>query len=452
MQTINPYSNAVLKTYERPSDELMVETLSELDQGWGLWRKFSFEQRALHVRNLLQPLKERERELALLISTEMGKPLREARMEVKKCRQMMEYYLSEGAQFLEPELLETKWSKSEIRYEPTGIILAIMPWNFPFWQVFRCAIPNLLAGNAIFLKHADNVAGCAQVMHEIFQELGLENPIFASLPCEVSQVERIISDKRVSGVVLTGSMRAGRAVGELAGRHLKKSVLELGGSDPYLILEDADLELAAAKCCESRLMNAGQSCVAAKRFLVHESVQSEFVERMKAHMEKHTWGNPTNLDTLMGPLARMDLRGQLAQQVDQTVKLGAKVVTGGKAPDHEGAFYLPTVLTNIPEGSPAHEEELFGPVASVFSFKTIEEAIRKANETSYGLGGGIFTQDLEKSQEISQDIFCGNFFINDYVKSDAQLPFGGVKDSGYGRELSGHGIREFVNIKTVCVK
>jgi succinate-semialdehyde dehydrogenase/glutarate-semialdehyde dehydrogenase len=386
------------------------------------------------------------------MAEEMGKPLEQGVSEAEKCAWVCEYYAEHAAKFLEGEFIETDASKSYVTYNPLGTVLAIMPWNFPFWQLFRFGAPALMAGNAAILKHAPNVTGCALEIEKIIHEAGIPSEIFRTVIADINQTQAIIKHSEIDAVTLTGSTRAGKAVAEQAGSMLKKTVLELGGSDPYLILNDADVEQAAETCVTSRLINSGQSCIAAKRFIAVEEIYDEFLERVLSLMKKQKVGNPNDEGTDIGPMARLDLRDELHEQVKKSVEMGASCLLGGKVPEEEGAFYPATVLTEIGKGMPAYEEELFGPVASVLKVSGEKEAIKIANDTHFGLGAAVFSKNVKRAEKIAADFLeAGCCFVNEFVKSDPRLPFGGIKQSGYGRELSHHGIKEFVNVKTVYV-
>ncbi|MHB9014435.1 MAG: NAD-dependent succinate-semialdehyde dehydrogenase, partial [Ignavibacteriaceae bacterium] len=355
--------------------------------------------------------------------------------------------------FLSDEVIATEASKSFVTFRPLGAVLAVMPWNFPFWQVFRFAAPNLMAGNAGILKHSSNVTGCALAIEEIFREAGFPENIFRTLIVPSQRIKEIIENKNIRAVTITGSVAAGKSVAELAGSVLKKTVLELGGSDPYLILKDADLEQASGTCVVSRLINGGQSCIAAKRFIVVEDVYKEFERLFLQKMEKRKMGNPLDTANDLGPQARTDLRDELHEQVQRSIRLGAKLLLGGYIPDMKGAYYPPTVLADVRPGMPAYDEELFGPVAALIRVKNEEEGIRTANDSNFGLGAAVFTSDIKRGEIIAKErINSGSCFVNEFVKSDPRLPFGGINESGYGRELSAIGIKEFVNIKTVYIK
>ncbi len=376
----------------------------------------------------------------------------QGRAEIAKCAWVCDFYADRAESFLQPEPVETDASKSFVTFQPIGVVLAVMPWNFPFWQVFRFAAPALMAGNAGVLKHASNVPGCALAIEDVFTNAGFPENVFRTLLIGSKQVDAIIENPYVKAVTLTGSTPAGKAVASKAGEMLKKTVLELGGSDPYVILEDADLNSAVSTCVTSRLINSGQSCINAKRFVVVEPLREEFERIFVERMGEMEMGDPLDESTEVGPQARADLRDELHEQVRQSIKKGARCLLGGEVPDGDGAYYPPTVLTDVTRGMPAYDEELFGPVAAIIRAKDEREAIAIANDSSFGLGAAVFTSDLAKGEQIaSEEIEAGACFVNAFVKSDPRLPFGGVKESGYGRELSHYGIREFVNIKTVYV-
>lgn len=453
MKSVNPATGEVIQTYETHSEKGVEKIINSVDKCWHQWKKTSFFQRSQMMQNLATLLKSNKEELARLMAKEMGKVLREGIAEIEKCAWVCDYYAANAENFLENEIFVTDFSKSYVSYQPLGTILAVMPWNFPFWQVFRFAAPTLMAGNTAVLKHASNVPGCAVAIEDLFREAGFPENAFRSLLIKSNQVEAVIKHPAVKGVSLTGSTPAGKSVASVAGSVLKKCVLELGGSDPYLILEDADLASAAKTCAAGRLLNAGQSCIGAKRFIVVEKVYPEFLEYFTHEMNKATFGDPCEPETSMGPLARADLRNELHRQVSNSVKMGAEVVIGGALPDRKGAYYPPTVLDNVKPGMPAYDEELFGPVASVIRVKDEKEAISVANDTVFGLGAAVFTKNVKRGEKIAEtQLQAGCCFVNDFVKSDPRLPFGGIKESGFGRELSSHGIKEFMNVKTVAVK
>lgn len=449
MKSINPTNGEVIQSYEPHSPSEIKKKITLGHEAYLVWKRKSFTERSQFLLTVRERLIQRKDELARLMAVEMGKPIAEGISEIEKCAWVCEYYAENAEKFLSPINIKTDFSKSKVVYNPLGLVLAVMPWNFPFWQVFRFAAPGLMAGNVGILKHASNVSGCAIAIEELFQH---DLPVFQTLLMPSSQVQDVIAHPLVTAVTLTGSTKAGKSVAETAGKHLKKCVLELGGSDPYLILEDADLQKAAKLCTKSRLLNSGQSCIAAKRFIVHSKIHDEFVNLMKQEMEKVSQGNPTENGIDIGPMARADLRDELHEQVLKSIELGANCIIGGKTKAGPGAFYPPTILTNVKSGMPAYDEELFGPVASIIKVDSLQEAITISNSTSFGLGSGVFTQDLKEGERIATfELEAGSSFVNDFVKSDPRLPFGGIKESGFGRELSEFGIREFVNIKTVCV-
>jgi succinate-semialdehyde dehydrogenase/glutarate-semialdehyde dehydrogenase len=453
IKSINPATGKTVKLYNSLSEKGVEKIINSVDKSWHQWRQTTFSQRAANMQNLALLLRSKKEELALLMALEMGKVLREGMAEVEKCAWVCEYYAANAESFLENELIQTEAKKAFVTYQPLGTILAVMPWNFPFWQVFRFAAPTIMGGNTAILKHASNVPGCAVAIEDLFREAGFPENVFRTLLIGSSQVEMVIRHQAVKAVSLTGSTPAGKSVAAFAGSVLKKCVLELGGSDPYLILEDADLESAAKLCATSRLLNAGQSCIAAKRFIVVNKVYSEFLEYFTHEMNRTHFGDPRNQESTMGPLARMDLRDELHMQVVNSVKKGAEIVLGGEIPIRKGAFYPPTILENVKPGMPAYDDELFGPVASVIRVKDEAEAVKVANDTPFGLGAAVFTRDLAKAERIaSRQLDAGCCFVNDFVKSDPRLPFGGIKESGFGRELSTQGIKEFMNVKTVVVK
>jgi succinate-semialdehyde dehydrogenase/glutarate-semialdehyde dehydrogenase len=397
-------------------------------------------------------LRERKQELAKLMATEMGKPLKQGVAEAEKSAWVCDYYADNAEAHLGLDVIKTDASKSYVAFEPLGVVLAIMPWNFPFWQVYRFAAPALMAGNAGVLKHASNVPGCALAIEEIFVQAGFPRGAFRTLLIGNKQVKGVIEDPLVRAVTLTGSTPAGKAVAAQAGAVLKKTVLELGGSDPYVVLEDADLDLAVETCVSSRLINSGQSCIAAKRFVVVEPVLAAFTTRFVARMKAKKTGDPLVEGTDVGPQARHDLRDGLHKQVLASVDQGATLLLGGEVPPGDGAYYPPTVLADVKPGMPAYDEELFGPVAAIIKAKDEADAVRIANDTIFGLGAAVFTKDIARGERVARSLEAGATFVNSAVASDPRLPFGGIKESGYGRELGGYGIREFVNAKTVVVK
>ncbi|MDP2336030.1 MAG: NAD-dependent succinate-semialdehyde dehydrogenase [Bacteroidota bacterium] len=453
MQSINPFSGELIKNYPEYTSEEVNNIIGQVDEAFLQWKLTSFEHRTFLMKNLQSKLLEKKEELAGIMVSEMGKVKREALGEIEKCALVCSFYAGNAASFLKNEPIQTEASESYVSYQPIGTILAVMPWNFPFWQVFRFLAPALMAGNTGVLKHASNVSGCALAIEQLVHEAGFPEHVFRTLLISSQEVKSVIENPLIKAVTLTGSTLAGKAVASAAGSVLKKSVLELGGSDPYLILEDADVATAARLCVTSRLLNAGQSCIGAKRFIVAEKIYESFKTEFVRLMSGATYGDPLDPQTTIGPLARTDLRDELHQQVKKSREMGATVLLGGYIPEGKAAFYPPTVLENVVTGMPAYHEELFGPVAVLFLFQTEEEAVRIANDTVFGLGAGVFTSDVTKGKIWAEkSLEAGCVFVNDFVKSDPRLPFGGTKESGYGRELSVVGIREFVNMKTVVVK
>ncbi len=450
--SVNPATGEMIQTYENMNPTQLESALERAEKTYQEWRAYTLQERGEILYRAADGLRHGVDDYADIITTEMGKPIREARAEIEKCAWVCEYYAENGNRFLGPEIIETDARKSFVTFQPLGCILAVMPWNFPFWQVFRFAAPALMAGNVALLKHASNVPGCALAIEELFLKAGCPEGVFTTLLVSSEPVPAIIRDSRIRAVTLTGSSPAGRTVAGAASDALKKSVLELGGSDPYLVLEDAPLEQTVETCVSSRLINSGQSCIAAKRFVVVEAVADAFTEQVVAAMEKRRMGDPRDESVALGPLAREDLRLDLHRQVEQSIQKGAECRLGGQIPEGPGWFYPPTVLTGVKKGMPAYDEEIFGPVASIIRVADEAQAISVANDSTFGLGAAIFTADRDRGERLaSRDIEAGNVFVNAFVKSDPRLPFGGIKESGYGRELAHYGIREFVNIKTVYV-
>ena len=448
-QSINPYSQQVIDTHPSLDDQGIENTLRGCDEAFQQWRKVPYPERAKSLLKLAVLLREQKKQLALTATREMGKTLGEAEAEVEKCAWVCEYYAEHAADFLKDEVIATDASRSFVRYDPIGTVLAIMPWNFPYWQVFRFAAPAVMAGNCGLLKHAPTVLGCANHMKRLFLEAGFPKGVFETLHVGVDQMEQVIADPRIKAVTLTGSGRAGRSVAALAGKYLKKTVMELGGSNGFVVLADADLDAAVDTGMQARFMNAGQSCIAAKRFIVHKDLAGAYQARLLERIKALKFGDPEDPETDLGPLARVDLAEQLEKQVQESVKAGAKLVHGGT---RDKALFAPTLLSNIGPGMPAFDEELFGPVLSLMVADSDEEAIRLANSTSFGLGLSIMSSNPDRALELARLTDDGAVFVNELVKSDPRLPFGGTKESGYGRELSQHGIREFVNAKTIYVK
>lgn len=451
MKSINPHNGELVQSYE-PHDSAAIERiLGAAKDSFENWRRVAVPERAELMRKVAQLLRRNKSKYAGLMTEEMGKPLADGENEVEKCAVTCEYYADEGVNLLKPEIIASDLAKSWISFEPLGPILAIMPWNFPFWQVIRFAAPNLMAGNVGVLKHASNVTGCSLALEALFLEAGFPHHVFSSVLVEGKKVDKLITHPIIKAVTLTGSTPAGKAVAEAAGRVLKKCVLELGGSDAYLVLKGADVKEAARICAQSRLINGGQSCIAAKRFIVDRSLRKEFEQAMLGEFEKVQMGDPKDKKNSLGPQARKDLRDSLHKQVEKSIDQGAKLLLGGKLDaDAKGAYYPPTILTDVKPGMVAFDEELFGPVAAIIEAIDDEDAVRLANLSIFGLGAAIFTKDIARAENLAIEIEAGSVFINALVKSDARLPFGGIKESGYGRELSYFGLREFLNIKTIA--
>lgn len=453
LKSINPYNGKLIKTYKEHSTEQIERKIKLGHKAWIDLKNTDFSFRAKCMNQLACNLRIKKDDLAKLMALEMGKPLKDGLAEIEKCAAVCEYYAQNAQDFLKDEIIKTEASKSLISYQPIGLVLAIMPWNFPFWQAFRFLAPGLMVGNCGLLKHASNVSGCAIAIEELVVASGFPKYSFQTLLINSKKVESVISNPLIKAITLTGSTNAGKKVAAQAGSLIKKTVLELGGSDAYVVLEDADLKLAAETCANSRLINNGQSCISAKRFIVVKSVEKEFTKLFKNFMEKKSYGDPLNTNNDLGPMARVDLRDELHSQVLKSIQAGAKCILGGKIPKDKAAFYPPTILTNIKKGMPAYDEELFGPVASIISVKNEDEAIRVANDSIFGLGAAVFTKDIKKGELIAKEkLEAGSCFVNSLVKSDPRLPFGGIKESGYGRELGIFGIKEFVNIKTVYIR
>jgi len=452
MKTVNPTTGELVAEYADHTWSEVEARLEAAQRAFQEWRRVPIGTRAEPMRRAADRLEARKEELARLMAVEMGKPLAAGRAEVDKCAWVCRYYADEAERMLADRAIATGRPKSYVHHEPLGTVLAVMPWNFPFWQVFRFVAPGLMAGNTGVLKHASNVTGSALVIEEIMTEAGFPAGVFATLVIPSSMVGAVLDHPAIVAATLTGSDPAGRAVASRAGALLKKTVLELGGSDPYLILADADLGPAAATCAASRLINGGQSCIAAKRFIVVEEVAEEFTDRFVAEMAKVEMGDPLEERTTLGPQARHDLRDEVAGQVKRTVEAGARLLLGGTVPDGPGAFYPPTVLAGVEKGMPAYHDEIFGPAAALITVANENEAVAVANDTQFGLGAAIFSKDVARAERLAAErIEAGCCFVNALVASDPRLPFGGIKTSGYGRELSDLGIREFVNQKTVVV-
>jgi succinate-semialdehyde dehydrogenase / glutarate-semialdehyde dehydrogenase len=449
-RSINPWNGEILQEYSPTTPAEVEQALALAEHCFDSWQEQSFPEKSMLFHQLAQLLRARKEELAKLISLEVGKVITESLAEIEKCALVCEFYAEKAPEFLAPEsILLPDQKKAQVIFQPLGIILAVMPWNFPFWQVFRFAAPTLMAGNVGLLKHASNVPQCALAIQRLFTEAGFPEGCFQSLLIDGPRATALLEDSRIKGVSLTGSEKAGASVAAAAGKNLKKSLLELGGSDPFIVLADADLPLAASTALKARMVNFGQSCIAAKRFIIEEPVYDAFVALFLEELKKLKSGNPLDEQASYACMARPDLAVELYQQVRKTVALGARVLIGGKAPEPGSAFFEPTVLENIPKGSPAYSDELFGPVASLFKVGSAKEGIELANATEFGLGASIWTANLSRGAELAALVESGAVFLNAQVASHPMLPFGGIKKSGYGRELSKQGILEFVNQKTI---
>ncbi|MFN8336688.1 MAG: NAD-dependent succinate-semialdehyde dehydrogenase [Cyclobacteriaceae bacterium] len=453
IQSINPATGETIKSYTLHTDQEVSDKINAVHNAWLSWKESSFEQRSALLNKMSDVLTSRKTELAKLMALEMGKPVTQGIAEVEKCASVCRYYADHAKEQLADMIIETEASKSFVAFKPIGVVLAVMPWNYPFWQVFRFLAPALAAGNCGVLKHASNVPGCALAIEEIVKQGGFPDNVFKTLLIGSNSVEKVIEHKCIQAVTLTGSNAAGSKVAQKAGELIKKTVLELGGSDAYVVLEDADLDLTVKACVDGRLLNSGQSCIAAKRFIVVKPLLEKFTEKYIDLMRAKIMGDPLNVKTDVGPQARVDLRNELHKQVTDSIRAGAECRLGGKITDEKTAFYPPTVLTNVKKGMPAFDEELFGPVAAIIEASDEAHAISLANDSVFGLGGAVFTRDVKRGEHIAANLMqSGSCFVNAFVKSDPRLPFGGIKQSGYGRELGLFGIREFVNIKTVYIK
>ena len=453
LTTINPANGQEIASYPAYDEKKIENVITQAEKTFEEWRKTTLPERALVLVNIAIELRRQKEQLAKLATQEMGKPIQQSRDEIEKCAKTLEFYAANGENYIANAVVGTDAQKSYVSCRPLGIILAVMPWNFPYWQIFRAFAPAIMAGNVMILKHASCVCACALAIEKIINYSIMPKGLLQTLLIPSSKVERLINDPAICAVTLTGSTGAGKEVAAIAGRNLKKTVLELGGSDAYIILEDADLENAAEICVKGRLINSGQSCVSAKRFVVVKPVRKQFEKLVTEKMKAATFGDPMNEANTIGPMAREDLRNELHSQVMLSIEQGAKLLCGGFIPDMEGYYYPPTVLTYVKKGMPAYDDELFGPVAVIIEAKDESDAIRIANDSIYGLGCGIFSANIENAERIAaEEIEAGNCFVNDFVHSDPRLPFGGIKQSGYGRELGEYGIKEFVNIKTVYIK
>jgi succinate-semialdehyde dehydrogenase / glutarate-semialdehyde dehydrogenase len=451
IQSINPATGKILETFEETPPQELERILSRARAAFHEWRAVPFATRAQSMRKAAGLLRARKTDYARIMALEMGKPIVQGEAEVDKCAWVCEYYAEHAEAFLTPQPRATDASASYVRFDPLGPVLAVMPWNFPFWQVFRFAAPALMAGNTAILKHASNVPRCAVSIDEVFRDAGVPRGVFATVLVGSAAVAGLIADPRIVAVTLTGSDRAGSQVAERAGHEIKKTVLELGGSDPFIVLADADVAAAARTAADARLVNSGQSCIAAKRFIVVDAVADQFLPRFVEELRGRKMGDPLARDTQVGPQARVDLRDALHRQVEESIKRGAQRLLGGEVPAGDGAFYPPTLLAAVDKGMPAFDEETFGPVAAVVRAKDETDAVRLANDSSFGLGASLWTRDRARGERLAAEIEAGAVFVNGLVKSDPRLPFGGIKRSGYGRELSEYGIREFVNIKSVWI-
>lgn len=452
LKSINPANDELIQEHVELTDEEVAQRIDTAHQRYLTWRKTSFTERAEKMKKLGELLRENSEEIGKLATLEMGKPISQAVAEVEKSAWLCDYYAENAEKFLANDLRETDATKSYVAYDPIGVLLAVMPWNFPFWQVFRFIIPAAMAGNVGVLKHASNVQMCAAKMEELMLKAGFPEGVFQNLSIGSSKVKAVIENPLVQAVALTGSEYAGSQVAMTAGEQIKKTVLELGGSDPFIVLPDADLEYTADQAMKARFQNAGQSCIAAKRFFVHESIADKFADMVKDRIQNMKFGDPIEKETEIGPVVNMQAVEELSRQVEESVAAGATLVHGGSRQGETGCYFTPTLLTGVDDTMKAFTEETFGPVLPIIKFKTEEEVIAMANNSPYGLGGSIWTADTEKAEKIAREINSGSVFINSMVKSDPRLPFGGIKRSGYGRELAEEGIKEFVNTKTIYIK
>lgn len=448
MKSINPYNGAVLYEFEELQEKEILHNIEAANKAHLSWKQTSFQERSKLMLKASTVLKDQKEAFAKIMSLEMGKPITQAIAEVEKCAWVCEYYAHNTEDFLKDEIIQTDASKSYVSHEPLGVVLAVMPWNYPFWQVFRFAAPALMAGNTALLKHASNVMKCGESIQKVFEMAGFPKDVFINLPIKSDKVENIIKNPLVKAVTLTGSKPAGSKVASTAAKEIKKAVLELGGNNAFIVNKDADLEKAVTTAVNARYQNTGQSCIAAKRLLLHEAIADEFIEKYTSAIQNKKSGDPLDPETYIGVMAREDLAKELEQQVNDSVAMGAKILIGGK---RDKAYFEPTVVTNVTYDMPIFKEETFGPVIAAVTFKNIEEAIEISNNSEFGLGVSIFTENIEAIQQYIPQFNEGAVFINDMVKSDPRLPFGGIKISGFGRELSHHGIKEFVNHKTVYI-
>ncbi|MFQ5962774.1 MAG: NAD-dependent succinate-semialdehyde dehydrogenase [Candidatus Scalinduaceae bacterium] len=449
--TINPATEEVIKDYSLMSRKEVMVILDYVHKAFVGWKTLPVQQRASYFAKVARVLRNNKEKYAQLITQEMGKPVTEARAEIEKCVWTAEIYAENGERWLQEQVLKADGKEHRVVYQPLGVIFSIMPWNFPFWQAFRFGIPTLLAGNASLLKHASNVTGCALAIEDVFKEAGFPENVFRTVIADHDSVAEIVASNHIAGVSLTGSTSAGKRIGELAGKNLKKVVLELGGSDPFIVLEDADLDKTAEQATVGRFLNCGQSCVAAKRFIVVESVAEDFARKFAKDVKQKVLGNPVEESTRLGPLVSKKAVEQIEDQVNDAVDKGATILTGGKRAKDKGYFYEPTILVNTTKEMKVVKEEVFGPVAPIIVVADEEDAVKVANATEFGLGGSVWTKDIERGKRIARQLECGCAFVNSFVKSDPRIPFGGIKKSGIGRELSKYGLREFVNVKAINV-
>ena len=451
MKSINPATGELIREYRDHSPQDVLKIIENVHVEWLTWKERTFEDRAALMIKAARFLRMKKEEYARLITMEMGKLIKESMAEIEKCAWAFEFYANHAAGMLKDEVIETDAHHSFVTFQPMGVILAVMPWNFPFWQVIRFAAPSLMAGNAAVLKHASNVPGCALAVEQIFHEAGFPQNVFRTLMIPSGDVDAVISHPLIAAVTLTGSEAAGSHVASVAAKHIKKSVLELGGADPFIVLDDADMDMAVDTAVKARMVNMGQSCIAAKRFIVMDSVVQQFEKSMKSAFESLRIGDPMDPETQVGPMARQDMVDEIELQVSSSVAAGARLVTGGHRPDRQGCYFEPTILCDVVEGMPVFSQETFGPVASIITVRDEEEAVRIANVSEFGLGGCVWTRDLKRGEKIARQVETGAIFVNEMTRSDPRLPFGGIKKSGYGRELSSYGIKEFVNIKTIWI-
>lgn len=447
-KSINPYDQKLLAEYPLMNDRDIEAKLAKADLTFKSWRHSTFAERSKPMRRLAALLRENVDQYANIIAIEMGKAIGEARSEIKKCADACDYFADNAELFLQSEMIATEAKRSYVGYFPTGVIVAVMPWNFPFWQVFRFAVPALMAGNVGVLKHSSNVPQCSLIIEKLFQEAGFPEGAFQSFLISNENIEKVLATSCVQGVALTGSEKAGSTVASIAGKHIKKSVLELGGSDPFIVLPDADIQATAKVAAQSRMQNAGQSCIAAKRFIVFNEIGKDFMDAFEQEVKAIRQGNPLQDGVTMGPMARLDLAEDLEKQLQKSKERGARPVIGG---NRDGGNFQPTILDNVCPGMPAFDEETFGPLAAVTYVESETEAVELANRSRYGLGASVWTTDRERGERIAQLIESGTVYVNSLMRSDSRLPFGGIKKSGYGRELAQAGIREFVNAKTIVI-